>query len=97
MSDPIPPSEWSSRIQERNADYDPVFPPRPEVVQVTDIDSVQGAANATEHAGHRPINAPVNPAPQLLSPEQQRPARWRRPPGQQDNKGEPTSASTELN
>jgi hypothetical protein len=90
MSDPIPPDEWSSRIQRRDAESGHFFPPRPEVVEATESDLVERAHGPVEHEGHRPTDAPLRPAPQLLPPEQQRAPLWRRPPGQHDDLGEPT-------
>ena len=88
--DPIPPDEWGMRIQPRNAETRYVFPPRPEVIEVTEPDLSQRAAGAAGHEGYRPDDAPLNPIPQMLRPEQQRRPLWRRPPGQQDDMGEPT-------
>jgi hypothetical protein len=90
MSDPIPPEEWSSRIERREAGSGHVFPPRPEVVQVTASDLDERADDPAVHEGHRPSDAPTHPAPELLRPEQQPRPRWRRPAGQQDDMGEPT-------
>ena len=91
MPDPIPTNDWSSQIQQRNAEVGHVFPPRPEVVQVTQADLARRAVGTVEPDGYCPSNAPLRPTPQLLRPEQERRALWRRAPGQQDDKGEPTT------
>ena len=91
MSDPIPADEWSSRIPAESGTPVHEFPPRPDVVQVAESDLAERALGSAEHEGHRPADAPVHPTPDLLRPEQQRRPLWRRPPGQKDDKGEPTS------
>jgi V8-like Glu-specific endopeptidase len=89
MSDPIPPAEWSSRIERRGDGSGHVFPPRPEVVQVTASDLAERAGGPAVHEGYRPSDAPTHPAPELLRPEQRRRSPWRRPAGLQDDMGEP--------
>lgn len=89
-SDPIPPEEWSSRIESTEQAAGHEFPPRPEVVQVTESDLAEQADGTTEHEGYWPSDAPRHSTPDLLLPEQSRPPLWRRPPGQQDDLGEPT-------
>jgi hypothetical protein len=90
MSDPIPPEEWSSRIEPRDGESGHGFPPRPEVVEVTESDLADRGDGSAEHEGYRPDDAPLSPTPRLLRPEQQQRPRWRRPPGQEDDMGEPT-------
>ena len=89
---PIPPREWNSRIPARDVDSGHDFPPRPEVVEVTesDLDRIPRAAGVVEHEGHRPSDAPLRSTPEVVPPEQQTRGRWQRPPGQEDDKGEPT-------
>jgi hypothetical protein len=89
MSLPLPPDEWDRRIQRRDAEPAHEFPPRPEVVDATQSDP-GGPQAPAEHEGFRPSDAPLRQVPHLLRPEQQRPPGWRRPPGQQDDLGEPT-------
>lgn len=95
MAAPIPPNEWSSRIQQRSAESGHVFPPRPEVVEVSHADVARVRAQAggapAEHDGYCPSDAPMRPTPQLLRPEEQRRAQWRRAAGQQDDMGEPST------
>lgn len=95
MPDPIPPDEWSWRIQAADGSGH-AFPPRPDVVEVTG-DDLGPAAGTTGHEGHRPDDAPLRASPQLLAPEAEpgggwRP-RWQRPPGQHDDRGEPTGGA----
>jgi hypothetical protein len=89
VPDPIPPEEWSSRIESRGEGPAHEFPPRPEVVQVTESDLAE-RGGGPGHEGSRPSDAPRHATPELLRPEQQRRPLWRRPPGQQDDMGEPT-------
>jgi V8-like Glu-specific endopeptidase len=97
MSDPIPPEEWSSSIERRGDGSgrgdgsDHVFPPRPEVVEVTESDLARRGDGPAEHEGYLPDDVPLSPTPELLRPEQFRPPLWRRPPGQQDDVGEPST------
>ena len=91
MSDPMPTDEWSSQLKPQNTETRHAFPPRPEVVEVTEPDLSLRAADAAEHEGYRPDDAPLNPIPQLLRPEQQRRPLWRRPLGHPDDMGEPTT------
>lgn len=89
MSLPLPPDEWETRIQAREVESGHEFPPRPEVIDVSDSEPEQLQAPA-EHEGYRPSEAPLRPVPHLLRPEGQRPPGWRRPPGQHDDLGEPS-------
>jgi V8-like Glu-specific endopeptidase len=94
MTAPLPPTEWGGPTggSERRGDETAhTFPPRPEVVAVTGTDLAERAVAAAEHEGHRPDDAPLRLTPQLLRPEVQRRPRWRRPPGQQDDVGEPAT------
>ena len=93
MSDPMPPDEWSTSVQRQEAEPGHAFPPRPDVVEVSGSNLAQPAEGMAEHEGHRPSHAAVRPEPQLLPPEQERAPRWRRPPGQKDDMGEPTGGS----
>lgn len=88
--DPIPPEEWSSCIESNSDEPGHEFPPRPEVVQVTESDLGERTDGPAEHEGYSPGDAPRHPTPELLRPEQSKPPLWRRPPGQKDDVGEPT-------
>ncbi|MBL3670095.1 hypothetical protein JL475_29765 [Streptomyces sp. M2CJ-2] len=92
MSDPIPPADWEEHFGSgpRPAPEDAV-PPRPDVVQVTRTDGAgEDESRTAAHPGSGlPEETPPLPAPQPRPGEQPRPM-WRRPPGQQDDKGEPT-------
>jgi hypothetical protein len=90
VSDPMPPAEWGKRIKSRDAVPGHVFPPRPETVEVTASDIDERVAGETGHEGYRPAEAPVHSTPSLVRPEDERPPRWRRPPGQVDDLGEPS-------
>jgi V8-like Glu-specific endopeptidase len=90
MPDPIPPDEWGSQIERRGEGTAHEFPPRPEVVVVTEADA-RRAEGRREHEGYWPSDAPRHPTPDLLRPEEVRRPLWRRPPGQQDDVGEPTT------
>jgi hypothetical protein len=92
MSNPIPPDEWNERVERRDAEPAHEFPPRPEVVEVTDAEFEERVEGPVRSEGHNPREASPRPAePRLLPPEEprQRPM-WRRPPGQRDDLGEPT-------
>jgi hypothetical protein len=89
MSAPLPPDEWETRIPAKHIEPRHAFPPRPEVSDATESEPEPPQVPA-EHEGYRPNDVSLRPAPHLLRPEQQRPPGWRRPPGQQDDKGEPT-------
>jgi hypothetical protein len=94
MSDPVPPDEWEQRVG-RPVHRPP--PPRPDVVQVTEADLAAQGELPAEHDPSLPAGAPVHPTPDLAPPDptpraQDRPAGWRRPPGQQDDRGEPTGS-----
>lgn len=92
MTAPLPPTEWGAPTDaslRRSDETAHSFPPGPEVVEVTGADLAEHAGAAAEHEGYRPEDAPLRPTPQLLRPELQRPPLWRRPPGQQDDMGEP--------
>jgi len=104
-SDPMPPSEWSSRIKRKGNEPSHKFPPRPEVVPVSESDLGERADGPAKHEGYSPPDAPrhptpellrpeesVHPTPELLRPEQSRRPLWRRPPGQKDDLGEPTGS-----
>ncbi|MFM9700063.1 hypothetical protein [Streptomyces europaeiscabiei] len=86
MSDPMPPAEWQARV-----------PPRPEVVEVTETtetepaECAEGLAGHEGHPGPGPDEEPAPSAPAFLPPEGERRPLWRRPAGQQDDKGEPTA------
>ncbi|MGW0788600.1 hypothetical protein ACWD04_10165 [Streptomyces sp. NPDC002911] len=90
MSDPIPPAEWEEHFGPgpRHAPEDTV-PSRPEVVEVTPDDVPETEEHGTAgHRGSGPAEGP--PPPPHLPPAEPRRPLWRRPPGQQDDKGEPT-------
>lgn len=89
-SDPIPPSEWGSLLEGESDGPRHEFPPRPETVQVTGSDVAEAADGATEHEGRRPGDAPRRSTLKQVRPEPSRPPLWRRPPGQEDDLGEPT-------
>jgi hypothetical protein len=93
MSDPIPPAEWEARVASGD-DREPghVFPPRPEVVKVTEAEPAQRAEGPAGHEGHPgpAQKQPPRTTPAILPPEGERRPLWRRPAGQQDDKGEPT-------
>jgi V8-like Glu-specific endopeptidase len=90
VPDPLPPEEWTSRIESRGEGPGHEFPPRPEVVAVTESDLAEQAAGQ-EHEGYIPSELAMHATPELLRPEQQRWPPWRRPPGQRDEIGEPTT------
>jgi V8-like Glu-specific endopeptidase len=93
MSEPIPPDEWGldgdGRSKEAQDGTDHAFPPRPEVVAVTQSQAAESVGGEADHRGYVPDGAPVRGAPDLLRPELFRRPPWRRPPGQQDDLGEP--------
>lgn len=88
MSDPLPPDEWEQRIG-RPGDR----PPRPDVVTVP---GGERPVLPAEHAPSAPAGVPIHPTPDLAPPDPTPPGggqtRWRRPPGQQDDVGEPTGS-----
>src|SRR4051794_36955990 len=88
--DPMPPEEWSSRIESKGDGPGHEFPPRPEVVQVSESDFAERAEGPAEHEGYSPSDAPLHRTPEGPRPEQSRRPLWRRPPGQEDDLGEPT-------
>ena len=90
MPEPMPPEEWPARIERRGGGPRHEFPPRPDVVQVREPERRERTHGSAGYAGHAPADAPSTPSPNLLRPEQTRPPRWRRPPGQKDDLGEPT-------
>ncbi len=101
MSDPIPPAEWEARVGSGNdEDRGPVFPPRPDVVEVTETEpagSAEGTVGSEGTVGHQGLPGPEQErsertAPAMLPPEGRRRPMWRRPAGQRDDKGEPTGA-----
>ena len=90
MSDPRPPDpeeQRAGRSEDRSA------PPRPDVVTVPDFE--QGEL-PSESEPSTPPGAPVHrtpdPAPRDPTPGGPRPGHWRRPPGQEDDMGEPTGS-----
>ncbi|MGW4203210.1 trypsin-like serine peptidase [Streptomyces sp. NPDC004726] len=97
MSAPIPPSEWEARIPARPAAAAGLapahaFPPRPEAVRVTESDVAALAAEVPlDVDGFRPEGVPLSPVPQPVPEELVRRPRWRRPAGQEDDLGEPTT------
>jgi len=95
MTAPLPPTEWGAPtadvLQRQGDDTAHTFPPRPEVVEVTGAALAERALPTVEQDGYRPDDAPLRPRPQLLRPELTRPPTWRRPPGQQDDVGEPAT------
>ncbi|MCB5164416.1 hypothetical protein LG634_06150 [Streptomyces bambusae] len=90
MSDPIPPADWEEHFGPgpRPAPAEGA-PPRPDVVQVTEPEGAEEDESRTAaHPGSgRPVEVPPLPAP---PPGEAPRPRWRRPPGQRDDKGEPT-------
>jgi V8-like Glu-specific endopeptidase len=94
MTEPMPSSEWASEVEGVEARRDESrheFPPRPEVVAVTQSDFDERAAAQTEHDGYRPEDAPLRPLPELLRPERFGRPSWRRQAGRQDDLGEPST------
>jgi hypothetical protein len=93
MPKPIPPEEWPARIEPDGDRAIHKFPPRPDDVQVREAERDEGTRGSAGHAGAVRADAPRTKTPQapnLLRPEATRPPRWRRPPGQKDDLGEPT-------
>lgn len=94
MTDPIPPSRWRPQLEPSASEVpetDHEFPPRPEVIMVSEADLAQRADAPSEHDGYRPDDAPLRAVPQLLRPEAARAPLWRRVPGTQDEVGEPST------
>jgi V8-like Glu-specific endopeptidase len=91
MADPIPPEAWGAEIERRGEGARHEFPPRPEVVSVTEADLPEPTDRPADHQGYWPSDAARHPTPDLLRPEEFRPPPWRRPLGQEDDLGEPTT------
>jgi V8-like Glu-specific endopeptidase len=90
---PLPPSEWGGADDRRAArsDVRHEFPPRPEVVEISESDLDARAVGATEHDGQSPPDLPVRPLPGLLRPEEVRRPPWRRTTDREDDRGEPVT------
>jgi V8-like Glu-specific endopeptidase len=94
MSEPIPPGNWRPHLEpSAPAEYetDHKFPPRPEVVGLSEAELTQRAEGPAEHDGYRPDEAPLRAVPHLLRPEGARAPSWHRVPGMQDEVGEPST------
>jgi hypothetical protein len=90
MSDPLPPDEWGQHV---GRPEDRARPPRPDVVTIPDGEQTELPA---EHEPSAPAGVPVHRTPDLAPPgpppQGGGPPRWRRPPGQEDDVGEPTAS-----
>jgi hypothetical protein len=100
MTEPTPPDRRSPRVPPEPAATGGEHVPRPDVVEVDD--DTLSAPGATGTEGHRPDHltsrtvprrAPGAPDAGPSPAAQDEPARWRRPPGRTDDRGEPTGPS----
>ncbi|MCT2588502.1 trypsin-like peptidase domain-containing protein [Streptomyces sp. N2-109] len=94
MSEPIPPENWGSTLEPMASAQEATehtFPPRPEVVVVSEADLAGRPEGQSGNEPYRPEGAPLRALPQLLRPEGARAPLWRRAPGAQDERGEPTT------